>query len=203
MKKISKRSVKQGFRMKRLLNIGVGCLVYSLVVNKLDNEYAVYMALIASVTAYFLSLSLVFLSSLAASVSLVVFAPKMDLLSKNTSYMICFLIVLVGTIYPVQKVVKSFLSKMKRNKSYTTPAGDFYNSRDWRRLRMKVFEKYGDNVACFVPGCNEKATDVDHIKPRSKFPELALDEDNMQLLCSGCNRAKSNDIIADFRSFAS
>lgn len=33
---------------------------------------------------------------------------------------------------------------------------------------------------------------VDHIRPRSKFPELALALDNLQVLRSLCNEAKSN-----------
>ena len=33
---------------------------------------------------------------------------------------------------------------------------------------------------------------VDHVKPRSKFPELALDLSNLQVLCNLCNVAKSN-----------
>ena len=33
---------------------------------------------------------------------------------------------------------------------------------------------------------------VDHIKPRKKFPELALVEDNLQVLCGACNHGKGN-----------
>lgn len=40
---------------------------------------------------------------------------------------------------------------------------------------------------------------VDHIKPRSKFPELELKEDNLQLLCNSCNMGKSNKDETDFR----
>jgi 5-methylcytosine-specific restriction endonuclease McrA len=40
---------------------------------------------------------------------------------------------------------------------------------------------------------------VDHIKPRSRFPELALDPENVQVLCDSCNRGKSCDDYTDFR----
>ena len=40
---------------------------------------------------------------------------------------------------------------------------------------------------------------VDHIKPRSRFPGLELDPDNLQILCSDCNMGKSNDDCTDFR----
>ncbi|MFC6439812.1 HNH endonuclease [Bowmanella sp. JS7-9] len=31
---------------------------------------------------------------------------------------------------------------------------------------------------------------VDHVKPRAKFPELALDINNLQILCETCNLGK-------------
>ncbi|WP_242637203.1 HNH endonuclease [Enterobacter cloacae] len=33
---------------------------------------------------------------------------------------------------------------------------------------------------------------VDHIKPRSKFPHLALEITRFRVLCEDCNKAKSN-----------
>ncbi|WP_207819329.1 HNH endonuclease signature motif containing protein [Parashewanella curva] len=33
---------------------------------------------------------------------------------------------------------------------------------------------------------------VGHIKPRSRYPELALELSNLQILCSECNIGKSN-----------
>jgi 5-methylcytosine-specific restriction endonuclease McrA len=44
---------------------------------------------------------------------------------------------------------------------------------------------------------------VDHILPRSKFPELELDIDNLQVLCEECNLAKSNIDTTDWRSVKS
>ena len=40
---------------------------------------------------------------------------------------------------------------------------------------------------------------VDHIKPRSKFPDLELEFDNLQILCKACNLGKSNKDQTDFR----
>ena len=40
---------------------------------------------------------------------------------------------------------------------------------------------------------------VDHIKPRKFFPELALDFDNLQILCGRCNKAKGNRHHTDYR----
>jgi 5-methylcytosine-specific restriction endonuclease McrA len=40
---------------------------------------------------------------------------------------------------------------------------------------------------------------VDHIKPRSTHPKLALAFDNLQLLCEDCNIGKSNKCDIDWR----
>ena len=40
---------------------------------------------------------------------------------------------------------------------------------------------------------------VDHIKPRSRFPELALDVANLQVLCEDCNLGKGNSDTVDWR----
>lgn len=40
---------------------------------------------------------------------------------------------------------------------------------------------------------------VDHIKPRAKFPELALVLDNLQVLCRDCNLGKRHLDETDWR----
>ncbi len=41
--------------------------------------------------------------------------------------------------------------------------------------------------------------EVDHIKPRSTHPELSLDINNLQVLCSVCNKGKLNYDSSDWR----
>jgi 5-methylcytosine-specific restriction endonuclease McrA len=41
---------------------------------------------------------------------------------------------------------------------------------------------------------------VDHIKPRSRYPELELDPSNLQVLCEDCNLGKSNTDAIDWRT---
>lgn len=71
---------------------------------------------------------------------------------------------------------------------------EFYSTREWRSVRWQVISK--SNGKCSV--CGRTAKDdgviihVDHIKPRSKFPELELEITNLQLLCADCNLGKSN-----------
>ena len=71
---------------------------------------------------------------------------------------------------------------------------------EWRQLRMKVLKKYGPRCQC----CGASASDgtkicVDHIKPRRKHPELALDFDNLQVLCDDCNHGKGSWDMTDWR----
>ncbi len=81
---------------------------------------------------------------------------------------------------------------------------DFYESREWLDLRYRVLQKAGGS--CKLCGCRATAENplhVDHIEPRSKRPELALVESNLQVLCKSCNMGKSNKDNTDWRWKAS
>lgn len=67
----------------------------------------------------------------------------------------------------------------------------FYNSTDWKKIRDQVISRH-DNI-CVRCGSIESLA-VDHIYPRSKFPEKALDISNTQILCQKCNSSKGNRI---------
>lgn len=108
--------------------------------------------------------------------------------------------------------VNKYLSK-KKKKDFTkgktagpvrylytskNPSDDkFFKSQEWRTARFFTLKKYDRKCAlCFrtnVP------LHVDHIKPRSKFPELALNPNNLQVLCEECNLGKLNYDDTDFR----
>jgi 5-methylcytosine-specific restriction endonuclease McrA len=72
----------------------------------------------------------------------------------------------------------------------------FLISRAWRKLRYKAIVHYG--AKCHCCGSAENIQ-VDHIKPRRKYPELALEFDNLQILCSACNQGKGNWDETDWR----
>lgn len=77
---------------------------------------------------------------------------------------------------------------------------EFLSSYEWRTLRMEVLTKYGSRCMC----CGATPDDglrmhVDHIKPRKKYPGLALIFDNLQVLCEVCNHGKSNWDETDWR----
>jgi hypothetical protein len=75
---------------------------------------------------------------------------------------------------------------------YTTAMnGDFYQTKEWRQVRWSVISRADGK--CSVCGRSKKdgiVIHVDHIKPRSKYPELELDPSNLQLLCEDCNLGK-------------
>jgi hypothetical protein len=72
----------------------------------------------------------------------------------------------------------------------------FYDSESWRLLRLQVFKKYGR--VCMKCG-SKKKLHIDHIKPRSLYPDLELTFNNLQVLCETCNMEKSNKNCIDYR----
>ena len=76
----------------------------------------------------------------------------------------------------------------------------FLQSYEWRRVRMQALKRYGAKCMCCgaTPATGE-VMNVDHIKPRRLFPDLALDIDNLQVLCSPCNHGKGNWDMTDWR----
>jgi len=78
---------------------------------------------------------------------------------------------------------------------------EFLESYAWRRLRMEVLRKRGARCECCgaTPKDGKTVLNVDHIKPRKLFPELALDESNLQVLCAACNHGKGNWDQTDWR----
>lgn len=76
----------------------------------------------------------------------------------------------------------------------------FLESYEWRRVRMEVLKRDGRKCAC----CGATPDDgvkihVDHIKNRRDFPSLALDKNNLQVLCEVCNHGKGNWDSTDWR----
>lgn len=68
----------------------------------------------------------------------------------------------------------------------------FYLTREWRELRWKAIK--ASNGKCVYCGRSTIShgivIHVDHIKPRSKFPHLALELSNLQITCEDCNLGK-------------
>lgn len=70
---------------------------------------------------------------------------------------------------------------------------------EWRVVRMQALTKYGAQCQCCGVSPPRAVMNVDHVKPRKLFPQLALDVDNLQILCDACNHGKSNWDQTDWR----
>lgn len=93
------------------------------------------------------------------------------------------------------------LIALRTKRDEFAPTTDFYSSRAWREVRYKALVSNGNKCQC----CGRSPTDgvvlhVDHVKPRSKHPNLELDVHNLQILCADCNIGKSNKDETDWRS---
>ena len=65
--------------------------------------------------------------------------------------------------------------------------------------KMYFYKKYKG----ICQGCGKKKdiedTDIDHIKPLSRYPNLGWRESNLQILCRNCNTTKGDGTMAYLR----
>lgn len=101
--------------------------------------------------------------------------------------------------------LKRFLKKSKRfKKKQKSIKNKFYRSQAWKELRYKKLKETryceccGKTTKDVLEGGERVKLTVDHIKPRSTHPELALKYGNLQVLCQNCNTGKDLD-ETDFR----
>jgi 5-methylcytosine-specific restriction endonuclease McrA len=72
---------------------------------------------------------------------------------------------------------------------------------EWAKVRYQVLLTYRDRP-CMACGRGPKQgvwLNVDHIKPRTTHPHLALRVSNCQILCNLCNKGKGNWDSTDWR----
>jgi 5-methylcytosine-specific restriction endonuclease McrA len=80
-------------------------------------------------------------------------------------------------------------------------SAEFLDSYEWRRVRMAALKLYGPVCQCCGASKAQGAViHVDHIKPRKLFPQLALNVNNLQILCHECNHGKGNWDMTDWRT---
>jgi len=69
----------------------------------------------------------------------------------------------------------------------------FYSSPEWVRLREQVIKEEGRVCAqCGRLIKDDNDVTVDHIRPRTKYPHLALSRENLHVLCRRCNSRKKD-----------
>jgi 5-methylcytosine-specific restriction endonuclease McrA len=92
--------------------------------------------------------------------------------------------------------------KQKSKKSEIVNCDNIYDTWTWKDLRYQALSLHGRR--CMSCGKsprkdNSVVLHVDHIKPVIKHPELALDINNLQVLCGDCNQGKGYWDETDFR----
>lgn len=99
---------------------------------------------------------------------------------------------LVQELVGYERLAPPAIEEPKSRKGRAMNMPDGFSAR-WLKVRYQALVRDGGRCRC----CGASAADgailhVDHIKPKSRFPELALDLANLQVLCSECNFGKSD-----------
>lgn len=73
----------------------------------------------------------------------------------------------------------------------------FYSSSEWIHIRDEYLKTQSNESGYYQCSyCKEVIMNydvtVDHVKPRSKYPELSLDFKNLAIACRPCNSSKGN-----------
>lgn len=97
------------------------------------------------------------------------------------------------TVAQHKKKSQKFLQSLEPPAYVRGLGDDFYRTREWQKARFHTLHRSdGKCVLCGAGKADGAIMQVDHIKPRSKFPELELDTRNLQVLCKDCNMGKGN-----------
>jgi HNH endonuclease len=85
------------------------------------------------------------------------------------------------------------------------PTADaFYRSQCWRRLRIDALEGNRERYGALTCECclttRTGQWHVDHVQPRARYPELALEPTNLQVLCADCNLGKGTRYATNWRA---
>lgn len=77
---------------------------------------------------------------------------------------------------------------------------EFYDTQEWQRARYKaILLNDGCCECCKQRPRPGKPLHVDHIRPKYHYPELALNAENLQVLCADCNLGKGAWDQTDWR----
>ena len=92
---------------------------------------------------------------------------------------------LIAVVLQVMQALELERLALKRN--------DALKTHQWTKLRYQALLAADGRCKC----CGASAVDgaelhVDHIKPKSLYPELTFEFTNLQVLCRDCNMGKSN-----------
>lgn len=78
---------------------------------------------------------------------------------------------------------------------------EFYASSEWRRIRDKVLrDNHYECERCKKKGLVTPANTVHHRKYLRRYPELALDESNLEPICEKCHYEEHHKKLQGFIS---
>ena len=90
-----------------------------------------------------------------------------------------------------RQVHSRVIALAKQRREVMSDRARFYSSAEWQQTRTEVIREQGRVCSrCGRVITNDWDLTVDHIRPRSKYPELSLDKENLQVLCRSCNASK-------------
>ncbi len=105
----------------------------------------------------------------------------------------------VKSLFKTTKGVDTALSELQviATKIYGKykPRAEFIRWRDseeGQSWKQNKYQTQGECCAICKISIQLKGSHIDHIKPLSRFPHLALDTQNMQITCPECNTSKNN-----------
>lgn len=118
-------------------------------------------------------------------------------------YLILFISIVISEVDNYKKEIQLLVASVKKKK-VLSEGKKFYSSAAWakakRKVRARQMESSGfDFIYCEDCGITSKDIDenlrpavmsVGHDKARSKYPDLALDLDNLFVQCMSCNLAQ-------------
>lgn len=106
----------------------------------------------------------------------------------------------VASLDGIKEILVRLPDFSKAKKAIKKKRVNFYATREWRELRYRVLKESNGKCALCARGArDDMPLHVDHIMPRSKYPKLALEITNLQVLCEDCNLGKSNKDNTDWR----
>jgi 5-methylcytosine-specific restriction endonuclease McrA len=99
-----------------------------------------------------------------------------------------------------QQASKEYINEARMLREEMLKSGDGWTKQDvLKKFRTTLYyRRYGSLTtttgwrcaACSKNLYQEKDAELDHILPRSKYPELVMSEKNLQILCRSCNAHK-------------
>lgn len=99
-----------------------------------------------------------------------------------------------------QKALAAIPPKQVFVSGVSVDSKEFLLTYEWRKVRMMALKMHGPKCQCCGATPSGGAVmNVDHIKPRKGFPHLALEINNLQILCNECNHGKGNWDQTDWR----